>query len=45
MLVNILLITNSVLNVFFGLVLGIVSYSSIKRIRETKKQAKNQIKR
>ncbi|HIU06673.1 MAG TPA: hypothetical protein IAC46_03710 [Candidatus Onthoplasma faecigallinarum] len=45
MLVNILLITNSILNIFFGLVLGIVCYSSIKRIRDAKKQAKNQIKR
>ncbi len=46
MLVNILLITNSILNLFFGLVLGIVCYSSIKRIKEAKKQVKpNQIKR
>lgn len=46
MLVNILIITNSILNLFFGLVLGIVSYSSIKRIKEAKKQVKpNQIKR
>ena len=46
MLVNILIITNSILNLFFGLILGIVSFSAIKRIKETKKQVKqNQIKK
>ena len=46
LLFKILCITNTILNIFFGLVLGIVCYSSIKRIKETKKQVKpNQIKR
>ena len=37
MIWQILCISNTILNVFFGLVLGIVTYSSIKRIKETKK--------
>lgn len=40
MLVNILIVTNCILNLFFALILGIVSFSSIKRIKETKKQVK-----
>lgn len=41
MLVNILIITNSIFNLFFGLVLGIVCYSSIKRIKSAKNVQKN----
>lgn len=37
MLVNILIVSNIVLNLFFSLILGIVSYSSIKRIIKAKK--------
>ena len=41
MFVNILIISNTILNLFFGLVLGIVAYSSIKRIKESKKKLNN----
>ena len=38
MLVNILIITNSILNLFFGLILGIVSFSAIKRIKDNSRE-------
>lgn len=43
LLFQILCITNTILNLFFGLVLGIVCYSSIKRIKESKKKLNNKV--
>lgn len=33
---QVLCVTNTILNLFFGLVLGIVAYSSIKRLKHVK---------
>lgn len=41
MLFNLLIISNVVLNFFFSFVLGIVCYSSVKRIIQAKKLSNN----